>query len=61
MNHKRRRPKRQRAGCNCGHKNAKREGGLMRGMTSAYGSSGAWLRLRERARDHEGGGGEGMR
>lgn len=51
MNHKRCRPKLRRAGCYCGGKLAKSAGGVTRGSTKVYGSSGSWLRLRLRAKE----------
>lgn len=54
MNHKRKRPKRQRAGCVCGSKQAKQEAsGIARGSMKVYGSRGSALRLRVRAQDTE--------
>jgi len=52
MNHKRRRPKFQRAGCTCGSKLAKElASGIARGAAKVYGSRGSALRLRERAKE----------
>ena len=50
MNHKRRRPRIQRAGCFClGKANKKLGRRATRGGSAGYSSSGAELRLRERA------------
>jgi hypothetical protein len=54
--HKRCRAKAQRAGCYCGGKLAKslmRPARMHRGAGKVYGSRGAELRLRERAREAE--------
>jgi hypothetical protein len=50
LNHKRRRPKFQRAGCNCGGKLAKNLRATRRGK-AVYGSRGSELRLSVRMRE----------